>query len=122
MGVVECMNHNLVEPFNVLYEKEGEEGGGGRRSEGEGRKRRERGEKGRREEGIQREWRGRGKVLSMKLEGVGFAVTMATVVLVAGEFVAQFNEVNIFVSAKWSTKVRGGRERERGGEGERRKL
>ena len=24
MGVVECLNHKLVEPFNVLYEKEGE--------------------------------------------------------------------------------------------------
>ena len=24
MGVVECMNHKLVEPFNVLYEKDGE--------------------------------------------------------------------------------------------------
>lgn len=24
MGVVECMNHNLVEPFNVLFEREGE--------------------------------------------------------------------------------------------------
>lgn len=24
MGVVECVNHKLVEPFNVLYEKEGE--------------------------------------------------------------------------------------------------
>ena len=24
MGVVECINHNLVEPYNVLYEKEGE--------------------------------------------------------------------------------------------------
>ena len=24
MGVVECLNHNLVEPFNVLYEKEGQ--------------------------------------------------------------------------------------------------
>ena len=23
MGVVECLNHNLVEPFNVLYEKDG---------------------------------------------------------------------------------------------------
>ena len=23
MGVVECINHNLVEPYNVLYEKEG---------------------------------------------------------------------------------------------------
>lgn len=23
MGVVECLNHKLVEPFNVLYEKEG---------------------------------------------------------------------------------------------------
>ncbi len=23
MGIVECMNHNLVEPFNVLYEKDG---------------------------------------------------------------------------------------------------
>ena len=23
MGIVECINHNLVEPFNVLYEKEG---------------------------------------------------------------------------------------------------
>ena len=23
MGIVECLNHNLVEPFNVLYEKEG---------------------------------------------------------------------------------------------------
>ena len=25
MGVVECLNHKLVEPFNVLYEKEGKE-------------------------------------------------------------------------------------------------
>ena len=24
MGVVECLNHNMVEPFNVLYEKDGE--------------------------------------------------------------------------------------------------
>ena len=24
MGVVECLNHHLVEPYNVLYEKEGE--------------------------------------------------------------------------------------------------
>lgn len=24
MGVVECVNHKLVEPFNVLYEKDGE--------------------------------------------------------------------------------------------------
>jgi curved DNA binding protein len=24
MGVVECLNHNLVEPFNVLFEKDGE--------------------------------------------------------------------------------------------------
>ena len=24
MGVVECLNHRLVEPFNVLYEKDGE--------------------------------------------------------------------------------------------------
>ena len=24
MGVVECVNHKLLEPFNVLYEKEGE--------------------------------------------------------------------------------------------------
>ena len=24
MGVVECLNHNLVESFSVLYEKEGE--------------------------------------------------------------------------------------------------
>ena len=24
MGVVECLNHRLVEPFNVLYEREGE--------------------------------------------------------------------------------------------------
>lgn len=24
MGIVECVNHNLVEPFNVLYEKDGE--------------------------------------------------------------------------------------------------
>ena len=24
MGVVECMQHRLVEPFQVLYEKEGE--------------------------------------------------------------------------------------------------
>ena len=24
MGVVECLNHKLVEPFTVLYEKEGE--------------------------------------------------------------------------------------------------
>ncbi|XP_003391218.3 PREDICTED: proliferation-associated protein 2G4-like [Amphimedon queenslandica] len=24
MGVVECTNHNLLEPFHVLYEKEGE--------------------------------------------------------------------------------------------------
>ncbi|GAB6019403.1 Proliferation-associated protein 2G4 [Chamberlinius hualienensis] len=24
MGVVECVNHKLIEPFNVLYEKEGE--------------------------------------------------------------------------------------------------
>ena len=24
MGVVECLNHKLVEPFNVLYEKDGE--------------------------------------------------------------------------------------------------
>ena len=24
MGLVECLNHNLVEPFNVLYEKDGE--------------------------------------------------------------------------------------------------
>ena len=23
MGVVECTNHNLLEPFHVLYEKEG---------------------------------------------------------------------------------------------------
>lgn len=23
MGVVECVNHKLIEPFNVLYEKEG---------------------------------------------------------------------------------------------------
>ena len=23
MGVVECLNHNMVEPFNVLYEKDG---------------------------------------------------------------------------------------------------
>ena len=23
MGVVECLNHHLVEPYNVLYEKEG---------------------------------------------------------------------------------------------------
>jgi len=23
MGVVECLNHRLVEPYNVLYEKEG---------------------------------------------------------------------------------------------------
>ena len=23
MGVVECLNHKLVEPFSVLYEKEG---------------------------------------------------------------------------------------------------
>ena len=23
MGVVECLNHNLVEPYNVLYEKDG---------------------------------------------------------------------------------------------------
>lgn len=25
MGVVECLNHKLVEPFNVLYEKEGKD-------------------------------------------------------------------------------------------------
>ena len=24
MGVVECMNHNLVEAFNILHEKEGQ--------------------------------------------------------------------------------------------------
>ncbi|XP_076342036.1 proliferation-associated protein 2G4-like isoform X4 [Tachypleus tridentatus] len=24
MGVVECVNHKLIEPFTVLYEKEGE--------------------------------------------------------------------------------------------------
>lgn len=24
MGLVECLNHNLVEPFNVLYERDGE--------------------------------------------------------------------------------------------------
>ena len=24
MGVVECTKHNLVEPFNVLYERDGE--------------------------------------------------------------------------------------------------
>ena len=24
MGVVECLNHKLVEPFKVLFEKEGE--------------------------------------------------------------------------------------------------
>ena len=24
MGVVECLNHHLVEPYNVLYEKDGE--------------------------------------------------------------------------------------------------
>ena len=24
MGVVECLKHNLVEPFSVLYDKEGE--------------------------------------------------------------------------------------------------
>ena len=29
MGVVECINHNLVEPYNVLYEKEGMSGGEG---------------------------------------------------------------------------------------------
>lgn len=23
MGVVECVNHKLIEPFTVLYEKEG---------------------------------------------------------------------------------------------------
>lgn len=23
MGIVECVNHNLLEPFNVLYEKDG---------------------------------------------------------------------------------------------------
>ena len=28
MGVVECINHNLVEPYNVLYEKEGVTSGG----------------------------------------------------------------------------------------------
>jgi len=26
MGIVECLNHNLVEPFNVLYEKDSETG------------------------------------------------------------------------------------------------
>ena len=26
MGVVECLNHNLVESFSVLYEKDGELG------------------------------------------------------------------------------------------------
>ena len=36
MGVVECMNHNLVEPFHVLYEKEGEGGGGREGGRGRG--------------------------------------------------------------------------------------
>lgn len=25
MGVVECLNHKLIDPFQVLYEKQGEE-------------------------------------------------------------------------------------------------
>lgn len=29
MGVVECAKHELLQPFNVLYEKEGETGTGG---------------------------------------------------------------------------------------------
>lgn len=24
MGLVECVNHNLVEPYDVIYEKDGE--------------------------------------------------------------------------------------------------
>lgn len=24
MGLVECLNHNLVEPYDVIYEKDGE--------------------------------------------------------------------------------------------------
>lgn len=28
MGVVECAKHELLQPFNVLYEKEGECSGG----------------------------------------------------------------------------------------------